>query len=389
MSLDGHTLLALTAVIAVTLGGLIIFCWTQGRRDIYLAFWGGGDILAGIAAGLLFARGALPDFISINLANALTALAYGVMFAAAREFGGKKTRLGWVSAGALLWLAACGFPPFYASQSLRIATMSAVFAAYTVATGLQFWRGRGQPLPSRMPAIVFLFIHAAACACRIPIAFFGGLSAPHLAAGAWFDVLVFESLIHVLAMAILVVSMAKERAEREQRSVASTDELTGAASRRAFLADGAVRIDAAARKSAAASLLLIDLDHFKNINDNFGHEAGDRMLRAFAECAAGVLRPGDLLGRIGGEEFAALLVGLDAEAAIKAAERMRRAVETIEFAERPAGVQISVSIGVSTAARSERTLGEMLREADRALYRAKSAGRNRVERMESLPRLVA
>ena len=113
------------------------------------------------------------------------------------------------------------------------------------------------------------------------------------------------------------------------------------------------------------------------------------MLRAFAECAAGVLRPGDLLGRIGGEEFAALLVGLDAEAAIKAAERMRRAVETIEFAERPAGVQISVSIGVSTAARSERTLGEMLREADRALYRAKSAGRNRVERMESLPRLVA
>src|ERR1700722_1192747 len=140
MSLDGHTLLALTAVIAVTLGGLIIFCWTQGRRDIYLALWGGGDILAGIAAGRLFVPGALPDFISINLANALTALAYGVMFAAAREFGGKKTRLGWVSAGALLWLAACGFPPFYASQSLRIATMSAVFAAYTVATGLEFWR---------------------------------------------------------------------------------------------------------------------------------------------------------------------------------------------------------------------------------------------------------
>jgi diguanylate cyclase (GGDEF)-like protein len=386
MSLDGHTLLALTAVIAVTLGGLIIFCWTQGRRDFYLALWGAGDILAGVSAGLLFVRGALPDFLSINLANALMAIAYGVMFAAAREFGGKKTQVEWVSAGALLWLVACGFPSFYGSQSLRIAAMSAVFAAYTVATGLEFWRGHGQPLPSRKPAIVFLFVHAAACGCRVPIALFGGLSAPRLAVGPWFDILVFESLIHVLAMAILVVSMAKERAELEQRSVASTDELTGAASRRAFLAQGAVRIGAAAKKGAAASLLLIDLDHFKNVNDNFGHEVGDRMLRAFADCAAGVLRPGDLLGRIGGEEFAALLVGLDAEAAITAAERMRRAVEAIE---RPAGVRISVSIGVSTAARSERALGEMLREPDRALYRAKALGRNRVERMESLPRLVA
>ncbi len=333
----------------------------------------------------------LPDFISINLANALTALAYGVMFAAAREFGGKKTRLGWVSAGALLWLAACGFPPFYASQSLRIATMSAVFAAYTVATALEFWRGRGQPLPSRMPAIVFLFIHAAACACRIPIAFFGGLSAPHLAAGAWFDVLVFE-------IADPCAGDGDSRCldgERAGGTRAALGRLHGRIDRRgepSRLSRG--RGDPHRRRGKkerrSTSLLLIDLDHFKNINDNFGHEAGDRMLRAFAECAAGVLRPGDLLGRIGGEEFAALLVGLDAEAAIKAAERMRRAVETIEFAERPAGVQISVSIGVSTAARSERTLGEMLREADRSAPIGPSRrDANRVERMESLPRLVA
>jgi hypothetical protein len=111
--LDAPTALALTGIIAATLGALILLSWTQGRRDFYLALWGGGDILGGIAAGLFFGRGVLPDFLSINIGAALLALAYGVMFAAARDFSGKRTAPGWVSAGALLWLAACGFEPFY------------------------------------------------------------------------------------------------------------------------------------------------------------------------------------------------------------------------------------------------------------------------------------
>jgi diguanylate cyclase (GGDEF)-like protein len=389
MSLDAPTLVALTAVVAITLGALIIFSWSQGRRDFYLALWGAGDIVGGIAAGLLFTRGALPDFLSINLANAILALAYGVMIAAAREFSGKKTPTVWISAGALFWLAACGFGPFYASQTARIVLLSTIFAAYSGWTAVEFWRGRRQRLASRIPAVICLFVHAAASVCRIPIALFGGLSAPRVAAGPWFALLVFEALIHVIAMAILVVSMAKERAELEQRVVASTDELTDVATRRAFLAEGEKRIAAARKKGLSVSLLLFDLDHFKNINDSFGHATGDQVLRAFADCATNVLRPHDLFGRIGGEEFAALLVGPDAEAAVVVAERTRRAVESIELGEGRATMQLSVSVGVATALRSARPLGEMLREADHALYLAKSEGRNRVEWFGPAPKLVA
>jgi diguanylate cyclase (GGDEF)-like protein len=390
LSLHAPTVLALSAAIAATLGALIIFSWMQGQRDnYYLALWGVGNILGGIAAGLLFTRGVLADFVSINVASALLALAYGVTLAATRAFGGKRTAVGWVCAGAMLWLAACGVEPLYASQTLRIVLISTLISTYALASAVELWRARAERLPSLIPAVAVLAIHAAACACRIPVALFGGLNSLQGAAGAWFGVLAFESLIHVLAMAILVVSMAKERAELEQRVVASTDELTGAATRRSFLFEGEKRIEAARKSAAAVSLLLFDLDHFKTVNDGFGHEMGDRVLRAFADCAAKVLEPGDLFGRIGGEEFAALLVGCNAEATLAVAEQMRRAVAAIEVGEERTELQISVSIGVSTATRAERLLGEMLREADRALYCAKSAGRNRVERLEASPKLVA
>jgi diguanylate cyclase (GGDEF)-like protein len=389
ISLDAPTALALMAVIAITLGALIIFSWAQGRRHFYLALWGAGDVLAGIAAGLWFGRGVLPDFLSIHIATATIAVAYGLMFAASRDFHRKKTPLALVLAGATLWLAACAYPPFYASLLLRIILMSAVFSFYTAASAAEFWRGRAERLASRMPAIAFLVIHAAACACRIPVALAGGLNSPRLAAGPWFSALAFEGLLHVLAMAMLVVSMAKERAELEQRIVASTDDLTAAATRRAFLAEGEARVGAARKEGACASLLLFDLDHFKTINDNFGHDAGDRALCAFADCARKALRPGDLFGRLGGEEFAALLIGPNAESALTIAERLRRAVEAIKIADGRVGFKISVSAGLASSAGSERRLGDLMREADRALYRAKASGRNRVERIETAPKLVA
>ncbi len=391
ISLDAPTALALTALVAATLGVLILFSWTQSRgRNFYLALWGVGDILAGVAAGLWFGRGVLPDFISINLATATVAVGYGVMVAAARNFGSRGTSPAWISAGALLWLAACLSPPFYASTPARVALLSTIFSLYTGATALEFWRGRAERLPSRMPAVAFLLLHATACLARVPIALAGGLNSPRVAAGPWFSFLAFEALLHILAMALLIVSMAKERAELEQRVVASTDDLTGAATRRAFLADGASRVAAAQRDGAPSSVLLIDLDHFKMVNDNFGHDMGDRVLSAFADRARAALRPGDLFGRIGGEEFAALLIGPSADLAFVIAERLRRSVETIKISAGRNDLAVSVSVGVATAPRSRRPLGDMLREADRALYRAKSGGRNRVERIETAAaRLVA
>jgi diguanylate cyclase (GGDEF)-like protein len=389
MSLDVSTALALAAIIATMLGVLIIFSWMQERRDFYLAFWGAGYVVGGVATGLLCARGVIADFFSINIADALLALAYGLMLAALRDFCGRSTSIVWICAGAMLWLFACDFPFFLNSPPLRVALLSAVLAAYSAACAAQLWKGREERLASRLPAIACLSIHTFACAARVPLALMGGLDASHLVGGPWFTVLVLESLIIVIALAILVVSMAKERQRLEERIAAWTDELTGVASRRAFLTEGETRLAAARKAGATASTVLFDLDHFKGFNDNYGHETGDRVLRAFAECATQILRPDDLFGRIGGEEFAALLIGVGGESAQAVAERLRRAVEGIQLSKDGARLRVSVSAGVSTALTSERHLTDMLRQADRALYRAKSQGRNRVERNEPFAGLAA
>jgi diguanylate cyclase (GGDEF)-like protein len=385
MFFDTPTVLALSAIIAAALGALIIISWAQERRDLYLALWGAGYLLGGVATGLLCARGEVPDFLSVNIANALLALAYGLMQGALRDFCGKRTPILWTGAGALIWLTACNFPSFVASPPQRIALLSAVLAAYSATSAAQLWSGRKERLASRLPAIICLRIRTV----RIPVALLGGLDAPRLVAGPWFTLLVLESLVNLIALAVLLISMAKERAGLEERVAAWTDELTGVASRRAFLAQGEARLAAARKAGVTVSTLLFDLDHFKGFNDSFGHETGDRVLRAFAECATQVLRPGDLFGRIGGEEFAALLIGVGGDSALAIAERLRHAVERIELSENAAPLRFSVSAGVSTALRSERQLGEMLSEADRALYRAKSAGRNRVVRMEPFAELAA
>ena len=169
--------------------------------------------------------------------------------------------------------------------------------------------------------------------------------------------------------------MTKERAELEQRNVALTDLLTGAANRRAFFerGDGAART--CAGRTRPTALLVFDLDRFKEVNDTSGHQTGDRVLQAFCGLVAGSIRPGDLFGRLGGEEFACLLADTS----------IARAVRTAEFSGAAFAAAIAGPRGQSDRQRRRRDGGRIGAQlagpagvADRALYRAKTEGRNRV-----------
>jgi len=192
-----------------------------------------------------------------------------------------------------------------------------------------------------------------------------------------FALFAVETVIYVVGTAFVVVVMAKERVALVHKTAAMTDLLTGLFNRRAFL-DAADRLIAQrARKSLPVSVLMFDLDRFKSINDRYGHAVGDDALKRFADTAAASMRSTDIIGRLGGEEFAAIIPGTPAEAAM-VAERVRTAFEV-------AGVEISshligatVSIGVATAVPPVAT-ASLLSRADAALYRAKHNGRNRVE----------
>lgn len=176
-----------------------------------------------------------------------------------------------------------------------------------------------------------------------------------------------------------------DRLQRHFEEAATVDALTGLRNRR-WLDDAFARqLDRATRTGRPLSVLMVDVDHFKRINDRHGHRTGDDVLLHIGRTLASCLRPQDLLARFGGEEFAVLLPGVGAEAALMVGERLRAAVEKtaalIESAGRAVELPITVSVGVATTiAQEPETVGRLLERADRALYRAKEDGRNRVHR---------
>lgn len=175
-----------------------------------------------------------------------------------------------------------------------------------------------------------------------------------------------------------LLSMTSGRVEAELletrdalRLQAETDALTGLANRRHFLALASTALDRARRRGEPLSLLMLDLDHFKHINDTHGHQTGDRVLWDVGQCLGEVLRVQDVIGRLGGEEFGILLPGLGTPAAVRVAHRLRRAVA----GRRPGGCDVTVSLGVATGVDD---VDALLARADECLYAAKRAGRNRV-----------
>ena len=174
------------------------------------------------------------------------------------------------------------------------------------------------------------------------------------------------------------VITAKRRAEqraREATMLASTDELTGLANRRAFLRQLDREIAGAAEFGWPLAVAIFDVDHFKAVNDRHGHAIGDRVLQQIAARAGSAVRGGDLVGRIGGEEFGILMPGATAEDATNVAERLRQAMEMAPTLDDLPSITVSVGIA---AREYQRDASALLEVADVALYAAKNAGRNRV-----------
>jgi diguanylate cyclase (GGDEF)-like protein len=173
--------------------------------------------------------------------------------------------------------------------------------------------------------------------------------------------------------------------ELKLAKLAATDSLTGLPNRRYFQQMAKLEVERVKRFGSDASVVMIDIDHFKKVNDTYGHAAGDEALICLARVCQRSLRHIDVLARIGGEEFALLLPGTNEHDAASAAEKLRDALrETpVEFARNP--FRMSASFGVSQVRASDKRVGDCLARADRALYAAKRAGRDCVMGFEAIP----
>lgn len=374
---DVPTLCAVTGFITVTGGVLLLFSWMQNRSVPSLALWGAGYLLASTGAGLISLRGYIPVAWSICYAVTLLCIAYGLIWAGARSFEGRRVRVHWVLAGAAIWIGACQFDSFYGYAPARVALGSAIFATYVILSAREVWHARDRELISRWPTLALLMLHASFLVVRIPFA--SAVKIPAIGqppGGPAVSIMAFEALFVVFCLAFLRVSLAKERAELEQRRAALTDSLTGVANRRAFFERGEPLLEHTIADRRSAALLLFDLDRFKEVNDTAGHPCGDRVLKAFACLVDSFMRPGDLFSRLGGEEFACLVRDASLAEALRIAERVRRDFAAMPFANLEKNA--TVSIGVAMTGEDGKNLQTLLAVADRALYRAKAEGRNRV-----------
>ena len=169
----------------------------------------------------------------------------------------------------------------------------------------------------------------------------------------------------------------KREASEAQRRIISCDHLTGIANRRTFFEAGELEFTRGLRHARKLSLLMVDLDHFKSVNDRYGHAAGDAVLREFARLLASCFRDVDVVARIGGEEFAVLMPSTDEDQALLGAERLRLLAEAQQVDVGDARIRYSISAGIATVASDGSDLHSLMKRADTALYAAKAAGRNR------------
>jgi diguanylate cyclase (GGDEF)-like protein len=168
------------------------------------------------------------------------------------------------------------------------------------------------------------------------------------------------------------------RVSEELEVLATTDDLTKLLNRRQFFASFQDEFERARRQGRPLSLIMIDADHFKDVNDRHGHAVGDEVLRVLAERCRGLFRATDILGRIGGEEFAAALAETDLAEALDTAERVRREVAGEPITVGTDRLRVTVSVGVAAHGGDPADSADLLQRADRALYAAKAGGRNRV-----------
>jgi len=380
MGLDVNTLFLVTVYVEAMLGLLLLFAWTQNSQLYAVAWWGSAHLLRAGSVMLFGMYGTVSDAISIDLANALLLTTYAATWTGARLFDGRPARPALLLGGAVLWILGSRLPGIADSMDAKVLLSSGIITAYTWATAYEFWRGRAEPLVSRWPAIFMLFAHGALFLLRTPLSQILPWTPGNMVfESVWLTVLSFEALLFTIAIAFILLAMAKERTEFRHKTAALVDPLTGIANRRAFLQDVNALSGRPSSQARPVAVLLADLDHFKSINDRYGHAVGDSALHRFAEVASSKLGPADLIGRMGGEEFAILLFDAGREKALAVAERIRLSFETAagEVDGRP--VRGTVSIGMVTAEAGFIDIPALLVRADEALYCAKERGRNRVE----------
>ncbi len=385
MPLDNHSFLISLGIVSLAISFSLFFVAVDDVENTGLKKWAGAMLLEAFAWFLLLERGELPNWLTIAVANMMLAGAQSMKIAGIYTF--RQLRC----PGPICWL-----PPLLTGAILlwlpdtdvghRLLTTSLVLSAQMLLLILvlhgdrEARMGRAWKLLFGTSLILIpLLLLRGYHAWTSPETFAlpNGLLPPNVV-----QVIIF---VFVIAMSVMgplgFILMIKERGDRKQRLLAATDSLTGILNRRAFMEAAGKEWSLSRRKELPLSVLMVDIDHFKEFNDHFGHAAGDTALRMVANALSSRLRWEDSIGRYGGEEFSVMMPMTDCKEAYALAEELRKSIAAIKLTFAGETPPVTVSIGVAAMtghAESPPNIDLLLQMADAALYQAKRKGRNRV-----------
>jgi len=381
MSFDNSTLYLFATMVAGMLGAMLIFFGRQENVPA-LKWWGAAYLLGAASVAIWTVGGARLGEPMVLALNAVGFVACGMVWNAARVFLGRKPNLPGLVFGAIAWIGASVALPSLDSAT-RLTLGAAIVAIYASLTASELWTERRRAMQKRWLTIVVPAIHG--CVLMLPI-LLGSLLRPHddtFTSSIWVTAFSIELVLYAIGTVFVIFMLVSDRAVTVHKTAASIDPLSGMFNRRGFSEACSRVIEREANAGRPVTVMIFDIDHFKGINDRFGHPAGDEILKLFSAVVVNSLRISDLSGRIGGEEFAALLP-CPLDEGVLVAERVREAFEASGIVCEEGPVDTTVSIGVAGGPAGTE-LEVLLAAADTALYQAKRGGRNRVETAEELP----
>lgn len=388
MRLDNYTVIAVLASTATLFGlGMLLFHTAQ-RTFRGLPFCGAAYLLFGLGSTLVALRGAVPDWASISLSNAVLVAGLASMDEGLSQFA--RGRTGHRRTALVVALLATVISHYYSAiqpdLQARIVNFSLAMAILAALCTHSVFDSRGR---RRLPSQWFT-----ALACALTAAFSllrAGLTVLHhpgealLLAGTIQTLSSLAYLVFMIGCAFGLAWMSVQHYEARLLELAERDPLTGLFNRRALEERARREVLLAQRTGRPLSLILFDVDDFKAINDTHGHKAGDRVLQALARAIGQDVRGHDMVARYGGEEFLVLLPDTGGDRAAELAERLRQALRGLELSENGQPVPVAASFGVAALGEPEEEWDGLVVAADRALYRAKQAGKNRVVRAGAAP----
>lgn len=369
--LDVPTLVFAAVCIVGFLGLLLITTWLK-QRDVRALAWWGSAYLIGASAIALWGTPDPRIKLPPEIAEAMIFIACGLIWNGVRLFHGRRLWPLAAFAGAIVWLILSQLQGLEEGGVARIALGAIIVAVYTFFIAHELSRERRKSFYSKTAAILVPCFYAGIFLMPLGMRAF----LPDAYAAHWLTAFALESIIYAVGTAFIVLLMVKDHHVHFYRKAATTDGLTGLLNRRAFIETATKMYAAQGGRGEPVTLLMFDLDHFKSVNDRFGHATGDSVLKVFAQTAMSSVRATDIVARLGGEEFVAM-VPETMEGACYVAERLRAAYEVAGLMVDNIAVGSTVSIGLATSYRAVPDIDALLLRADEALYLAKREGRNR------------